>query len=61
MSGSVTCARTAVVADDSGGSLGELGDADAGAVIEMRRTAADAKVARVMDTLQNWALLISPG
>ena len=46
--------------DEDNGSLA-MGDADAGTVVEIRRTAADTKVVRVVYVLRNRVMLISPG
>ena len=50
----------AKVVDEDNGSL-VMGDADAGTVVEIRRTAADTKVVRVVYVLRNRVMLISPG
>ena len=50
----------AVVVDEDNGSL-VMGDADAGTVVEIRRTAADTKVVMVVYVLRNRVMLISPG
>ena len=46
--------------DEDNGSLA-MGDADADTVVEIRRTAADTKVVRVVYVLRNRVMLISPG